>query len=667
MSRTGISLLGLCLAAFAAMAFGASEAQANEWLILNSGGQAKTASELPASLNGELENEEVSLLTELLGAEVKLACSAMTLIGIKLEGGGTITNGGRARFTGCMMYLNGELNEECELHTPGSAVGTMETNAIKGELASHEGATIVKITPKTGSAFFLMQEGEACPLGEEIPIEGELAFKDCENKSGEHLVVHLFEEEPALTNLSALGEPATLDGSALVFLTGEHTGLAWGTEEGEEGGGGEGGKKETPPTWLAKDAGSAGEPLESLKASLAGKAASADVTLLTHLLGLEVEMPCTGAELVGAFLESEGKLTSGSKLKLTGCVLRNGETEEALEECAAKSSGQAAGTVLTGALKGELAKGKEEDLLKVLAKEGTTLATLETGEECLLAEEILISGTLYLRDKEGKLATNEVEHTVLEGSGTELWVGGKTSEHLETSVEGDLALSLTGEHAGHAWGAMVPEAGKASWLVGGPEGSGELLEEFTAALAGKVKGAEVALITHMVGLEVKVACTAGELIGMSLEAKGKLNAGGKAKFSGCKLTNAESGKAIEECVAKSTGEAPGTIVTGALEGELQKSGLVEVEPKEGAVLATLATGEECLLDDEIALSGVVYLKDGEGKLETLQAEHRAEEGTGTELWVGKATAEHLETSLEGGLLVSLAGEYAGLQWSGMKE
>jgi len=79
----------------------------------------------------------------------------------------------------------------------------------------------------------------------------------------------------------------------------------------------------------------------------------------------------------------------------------------------------------------------------------------------------------------------------------------------------------------------------------------------------------------------------------------------------------------------------------------------------------LAPGTECLLAEKIPLHGVLYLKDGEGKLETLLVEHVGKEANGTEFWVGIDTPEHRETSVDGGMLFALAGEYTGLKWSGM--
>ena len=52
-------------------------------------------------------------------------------------------------------------------------------------------------------------------------------MKDCQNKFKEELVSHLLEADPAASTLKAFGNTATLDGSILATLAGEHTGLAW--------------------------------------------------------------------------------------------------------------------------------------------------------------------------------------------------------------------------------------------------------------------------------------------------------------------------------------------------------------------------------------------------------------------------------------------------------
>ena len=228
MTRSRLGLLGLCAAVFAVMAFNVASAQAaNEWLILTSGGVVKTAAELSPTIGGELEGSHGILLTNILGVPVEILCGEGTLIGVKLEAGGTLTNGGKVQFTECSVKLEGEEAPECEPHSAGKPVGTIESKAGKGELGLHEGKIITTITPSVGEEFVNIEMG-ACPIGANVPIKGKLVIEDCEGKAAQHLVIHLIEEEEVLTTLKALGEPATIDGSALIFLTGEHLNRPWG-------------------------------------------------------------------------------------------------------------------------------------------------------------------------------------------------------------------------------------------------------------------------------------------------------------------------------------------------------------------------------------------------------------------------------------------------------
>jgi hypothetical protein len=251
MIRTRLGLLGLCAVVLGVMAFSASAAQAEtgaKWLILteetfkNEKGETehkvKTAEELSAAVQGELENSDGSLLSKIVGIKVKFLCTAATLIGVKLEGNGSLTSGGRVKFTGCVTYLNEELAPECEPKTTGEPLGTLLSNEGKGLLVLHEPSPGVKegvtrIEPKVGTTFITLTLGASCPIGNTVPIIGKLFVKDCEGKLTTHLVTHLIEELKALTKLWTISETpehvATIDGSAKVFLAGVgHAGLAWG-------------------------------------------------------------------------------------------------------------------------------------------------------------------------------------------------------------------------------------------------------------------------------------------------------------------------------------------------------------------------------------------------------------------------------------------------------
>jgi hypothetical protein len=226
MPRTRFGLRGLCAVVFGVIAIGASAAESEaggEWLVLDA---------LSLALDAELENSKATLLTKILGALTHISCTAATLIGVKLEGEGSLTNGGKVLFTGCSVAINGKSAPECEVKSTGKAVGTVETLELKGLIVLHKLASgtldeLVRIEPKAGTTFVNLQMGEECPIGEDVPVAGKLFLKDAGNAFLSHQVTHLIEEGP-LTQLTALKNPATIDGSLNVFLTGVHAGLLWG-------------------------------------------------------------------------------------------------------------------------------------------------------------------------------------------------------------------------------------------------------------------------------------------------------------------------------------------------------------------------------------------------------------------------------------------------------
>jgi hypothetical protein len=246
MRYTKLTVLGLCAMLVGLMALGASAAQAekdNAWVILTSGGVKELVKKplLPV-LEGKLENSFGALDADVLegSVHVEISCTGGNLVGVHLEEEGKLTEGGKVTFTGCSVKINGEAAPECKVHSSGQPVGTVTTNEGKGLLELHlfkkpgepektELITLVK--PKTGETFVTLLMGAECVIGEEVPINGYLAIRDCELKAEVHLLEHLIEEEPSLTLLHVLDDTsASILGSALVRLVGDHTGLKWGAE-----------------------------------------------------------------------------------------------------------------------------------------------------------------------------------------------------------------------------------------------------------------------------------------------------------------------------------------------------------------------------------------------------------------------------------------------------
>jgi hypothetical protein len=242
MIRTKLGLLGLCAVVLGMMAMSASPAQASlfKWLILNA---AKTTStELLALLVGEKDSPDLTLLTKLLGKRFAITCTNFELKAVHLSPLGTLSEGGKVKFTGCEAYGKGTLEEAlgCKVHSAGQPAGTIETAEGKGALLLHETAPgvnelVTKIEPKIGETFatFLTEE---CVLPESNPVRGKLFIQDCLLEAEIHKVKHLIIQN-SLTKLWVGAHTAehletSIDGSAWVKLgnsvaTGEHEGLEW--------------------------------------------------------------------------------------------------------------------------------------------------------------------------------------------------------------------------------------------------------------------------------------------------------------------------------------------------------------------------------------------------------------------------------------------------------
>jgi hypothetical protein len=203
-------------------------------------------------------------------------------------------------------------------------------------------------------------------------------------------------------------------------------------------------------SWLVLD--SNGANPKELKASLVGEKDSADITLLSKLLGKKFTITCNNLEFEGVSLEVGGKLSEGSKMVYTGCELYNKGTLEEPLGCHLKSAGQPVGTITTHELKGELVSGGSEVRIEPKTAGGpfTTMLT----EECALPESNPIRGVLYLKDCEKAMLVHAVKHLIEQGPLTAMWVGSHTAEHLEISIDGSVWLKLSGAHAGLKWAAM---------------------------------------------------------------------------------------------------------------------------------------------------------------------------------------------------------------------
>lgn len=231
MSRSRLGLISLCVVVLGLLAFAASSASAAEWLILNSKGEVKTAAEMPVELAGEFDTPNGTLDTHLTGIHIEVQCTKATLLGMKLEGEGKITNGSKAKYESCTVPT--PVGKICTVKSPGAAVGTITTKELKGQLQTNGE---ILIEPKTGTVLAeLVFEGAECTLPEGAQaINGVLWLRDCEGKPETHLVKHLIVESTAHGHTLFIGADTaehletTVKGGGWIFLAGFGIGLAVG-------------------------------------------------------------------------------------------------------------------------------------------------------------------------------------------------------------------------------------------------------------------------------------------------------------------------------------------------------------------------------------------------------------------------------------------------------
>lgn len=229
-------LLGLLatVTALLALIASATNAETNaKWLILDKEGKAIDANNLHSAIGVSLEKNDGALLTRILGVDVKILCTSMTVIGGALLGQGTIGEG-KLKFSGCGTSVNGVNSAACTPHTTGTAAGTVETKFLSGLIVLHTlketGLTdaLLKVVPSEGTLLAKLETGEECAIGEEITVNGTVYLKDCCSLQM-HLEKHLL-EQGLLTELWVLKKTpehleTSLEGSGLLFLTGTHLGL----------------------------------------------------------------------------------------------------------------------------------------------------------------------------------------------------------------------------------------------------------------------------------------------------------------------------------------------------------------------------------------------------------------------------------------------------------
>jgi hypothetical protein len=180
---------------------------------------------LPEVQVKELENSIGELLfTTKGGTKVAIGCKELDMFGVKFGPNGNIVSADYVKGLNCSTKLNGTTTANCKPRAGGEALGTIKSREMFGLMVLSGGVPVAQVKPVSGTEIATIELGELCAIGETVPVAGVMTAKDCQGKFTVESVEHLIEQGPG-TALTALGQPATLDGSAVVKLTGAHTGL----------------------------------------------------------------------------------------------------------------------------------------------------------------------------------------------------------------------------------------------------------------------------------------------------------------------------------------------------------------------------------------------------------------------------------------------------------
>jgi hypothetical protein len=393
---------------------------------------------LPPLQISTFETGGMTLLDKIAGVKVETLCTGGTLEGFLLQASGSVGKEGKVKLTGCLTKLNGAISAACEPKAGGTAKGVINSSKLKGTLVLHEGTWNARLEATTGETLATIEMGAECSIGEKVPVIGKLFLKD--SKLGEHLATHLA-SEGSLTELWVISKTvehkATADGSAQIELGSEFKGVPWSAYE--VGG---------SPIWQlgiykAKD--SVLSPTLSI-----GEVESGGLTFLTTFqTENKFALTCKGAAFIGAKLESEGRISSGFKIKFSQCLIKFNEKET---PCQPHYAPFEAGILTSSALKGSLGSNSGEGIISIEPQEGGTLLKFEMNEECGAFPPILsLSGKLVLKD-----SAMRVESTTHLVSGDPLTALSFNEAFFEEKVtfDGSALLQLSGEGIGLPWSGL---------------------------------------------------------------------------------------------------------------------------------------------------------------------------------------------------------------------
>jgi hypothetical protein len=184
--------------------------------------------ELPAEVSAKAEGA-LHLLTEILKISTNFSCKVVTAEKALLEAKGE--GSGKLLFSGCETLLNGTPNANCVPKSLSAGTGTIVTRALKTQLVTHEGSSLIHVVAvEAGDPFTTVEMGASCAIGTKVPVIGAFYAKDSNGKLEVDEVSHALEAGP-LTELWSISKTtehkATAEGSVDLSLAGEGIGALW--------------------------------------------------------------------------------------------------------------------------------------------------------------------------------------------------------------------------------------------------------------------------------------------------------------------------------------------------------------------------------------------------------------------------------------------------------
>jgi len=139
---------------------------------------------------------------------------------------------------------------------------------------------------------------------------------------------------------------------------------------------------------------------------------SVHINFLTKSGFNTVEILCTEIKIKAGLLHLLGRLTG--KIHLEGCITKKNGVEEAA--CKPKTPGANLGLIETEKLEGllklhTLSPTVKDDVLQLLPENAKNVyLPLELGATCAFGNKVDVTGTLFLKDGQNKLLSEEVKH-----------------------------------------------------------------------------------------------------------------------------------------------------------------------------------------------------------------------------------------------------------------